>query len=96
MFTNPIRWSTIPDPDSTPPKNELGLTALFNEIRATVETEAQIVKAVFPNPPFVMQIFLGRVFAQPVSTLSSFVIITNGEPGSTTLRDATTSRRINI
>ncbi|KAF8742465.1 hypothetical protein AX14_004331 [Amanita brunnescens Koide BX004] len=61
-----LLWRTIPDPDSTPPKNELGLTSLFTEIRATVETEAQIVKAVFPNPPFVMQVFLQRVFAQPV------------------------------
>ncbi|KAK2466091.1 hypothetical protein APHAL10511_001733 [Amanita phalloides] len=68
--TRPIEdtllWSTISDPDSTPPKNELGITALFAEIRATVETEAQIVKAVFPNPIFVMQVFLQRVFAQPV------------------------------
>ena len=67
---NLIRWRTIPDPDSTPAKSELGLTSLFTEIRATVETEAQIVKAVFPNPPFVMQVFLQRVFAQPVSILS--------------------------
>ncbi|KAF8631594.1 hypothetical protein AX15_002342 [Amanita polypyramis BW_CC] len=61
-----LLWSTIPDPDATPPRNEIGLTNLFAEIRTTVETEAQIVKAVFPNPPFVMQVFLQRVFAQPV------------------------------
>ncbi|PFH51373.1 hypothetical protein AMATHDRAFT_47094 [Amanita thiersii Skay4041] len=61
-----LLWSTIFDPNAPPPKNELGLTALFAEIRATVETEAQIVKAVFPNPPFVMQVFLQRVFAQPI------------------------------
>jgi hypothetical protein len=96
VFTTSIRWSTIHDPDSTPPKNELGLTALFNEIRATVETEAQIVKAVFPNPPYVMQVFLQRVFAQPVGTLSGLAIITNGETGSATLRDAATSRCIDI
>ena len=60
------RWVPLPDPDATPPKSEQGLTALFTEIRATVETEAQIVKAVFPNPSVVMQVFLQRVFAQSV------------------------------
>ena len=51
---------------------EVGLTELFSEIRATVDTEAQIVKAVFPNPSIVMQVFLQRVFAQSVS--NSFTI----------------------
>lgn len=60
-------WDPLPDPEATPPKSEQGLTELFTEIRATVETEAQIVKAVFPNPPVVMQVFLQRVFAQSVS-----------------------------
>ncbi|KAJ3518050.1 hypothetical protein NLJ89_g85 [Agrocybe chaxingu] len=61
-----ILWSAIPDPNASPPKTELGLTDLFAEIRATVDTEAQIVKAVFPNPPIVMQVFLQRVFAQSI------------------------------
>jgi exocyst complex component 5 len=56
----------LPDPDASPPKSELGMTELFSEIRATVDTEAQIVKAVFPNPSVVMQVFLQRVFAQSV------------------------------
>lgn len=60
------RWNLIPDPDATPPKSERGMTQLFAEIRATVDTEAQIVKAVFPNPSVVMQVFLQRVFAQSV------------------------------
>ncbi|KAF9268169.1 exocyst complex component Sec10 [Marasmius fiardii PR-910] len=59
-------WERIPDPDTSPPKTEKGLTELFFEIRATVDTEAQIVKAVFPNPPMVMQVFLQRVFAQSI------------------------------
>jgi hypothetical protein len=42
---------------------------LFVEIRSTVGQEAQIVQAVFPNPPFVMQVFLQRVFAQSASDL---------------------------
>ena len=54
-------------PDESPPNMESGLTELFGEIRATVAQESQIVQAVFPNPPFVMQVFLQRVFAQSVS-----------------------------
>ncbi|PPQ77399.1 hypothetical protein CVT25_010981 [Psilocybe cyanescens] len=61
-----LLWNTIPDPNISPPKTEIGLTALFAEIRATVDTETQIVKAVFPNPPVVMQVFLQRVFAQSI------------------------------
>ncbi|GAV99020.1 exocyst complex component protein [Lentinula edodes] len=61
-----LLWSVISNPDTIPPKNEAGLTELFTEIRATVDTEAQIVKAVFPNPPVVMQVFLQRVFAQSI------------------------------
>ncbi|KIY49405.1 exocyst complex protein [Fistulina hepatica ATCC 64428] len=59
-------WETIHDPDESSPKTEKGLTELFSEIRSTVETETQIVKAVFPNPPVVMQVFLQRVFAQSI------------------------------
>ncbi|KJA29885.1 hypothetical protein HYPSUDRAFT_174827 [Hypholoma sublateritium FD-334 SS-4] len=61
-----VLWRTINDPTISPPKTEVGLTELFAEIRSTVDTEAQIVKAVFPNPPVVMQVFLQRVFAQSI------------------------------
>ncbi|KAG6821543.1 hypothetical protein H0H93_000052 [Arthromyces matolae] len=61
-----VLWNILPDPDASPPKAEQGLTELFAEIRSTVETEAQIVKAVFPNPSVVMQVFLQRVFAQSI------------------------------
>ncbi|KAG6854906.1 hypothetical protein C0991_012096 [Blastosporella zonata] len=61
-----VLWDLLPDPDATPPKSEQGLSELFVEIRSTVETEAQIVKAVFPNPTVVMQVFLQRVFAQSI------------------------------
>lgn len=54
------------NPDESPPNTESGLEELFGEIRATVAQESQIVQAVFPNPPFVMQVFLQRVFAQSV------------------------------
>ena len=61
-----VRWRLLADPNTIPPKTESSLTELFNEIRATVGQEAQIVQAVFPNPSFVMQVFLQRVFAQSV------------------------------
>ncbi|KAH9977834.1 exocyst complex component Sec10-like protein [Lactifluus volemus] len=59
-------WRALADPDTIPPKNESGLTELLEEIRVTVDQEAQIVQAVFPNPPLVMQVFLQRVFAQSI------------------------------
>lgn len=72
LFVN--RWNLIPDPNTSPPKSEVGLTELFNEIRSTVDTEAQIVKAVFPNPSVVMQVFLQRVFAQSVRVIYSLLV----------------------
>ncbi|KAF9509870.1 hypothetical protein BS47DRAFT_1396495 [Hydnum rufescens UP504] len=59
-------WDILPDPDTTPPKEEPGLTDLFREIRHTAGQESEIIQAVFPNPPFVMQVFLQRVFAQSI------------------------------
>lgn len=52
------------------PKTEPKLAALFNEIRTTVDQEAQIIQAVFPQPAVVMQVFLQRVFAQVVSIIA--------------------------
>lgn len=59
-------WETLPDPDVSPPKTEPGLAALFDDIRSTMKMESQIVQVVFPNPPSVMQVFLQRVFGQPI------------------------------
>ncbi|CBQ67730.1 related to exocyst complex 100 kDa component [Sporisorium reilianum SRZ2] len=59
-------WTHMADPDHAPPRSEPSLSALFNEIRQTVEIEAQIISAVFPSPLVVMQTFLQRVFAQSV------------------------------
>ncbi|GAA5996984.1 exocyst subunit SEC10 [Rhodotorula paludigena] len=59
-------WESLPDPDSSAPKDEPGLASLYEEIRVTVGQEAQIVTAVFPNPAVVMQVFLQRVFAQVI------------------------------
>ncbi|KAI9066419.1 exocyst complex protein [Trametes sanguinea] len=61
-----LLWETLPDPDAPPPVSETGLQELFAEIRTTVGQEAQIVQAVFPNPAYVMQVFLQRVFAQSI------------------------------
>lgn len=63
----PISWNRLPDPNASPPTTEAGITNLFKEIRSTVDQEVRIVKAVFPNPAVVMQVFLQRVFAQSVS-----------------------------
>ncbi|KAH9927166.1 exocyst complex component Sec10 [Epithele typhae] len=63
---DPHIWDTLADPDAAPPTTESGLQDLFQEIRTTVGQEAQIVQAVFPNPAFVMQVFLQRVFAQSI------------------------------
>lgn len=65
------RWELLPNPNSSPPKSEHGLVELFGEIRKTVDQESQIVQAVFPNPAFVMQVFLQRVFAQSVMILQT-------------------------
>ncbi|OLL26522.1 Exocyst complex component sec10 [Neolecta irregularis DAH-3] len=59
-------WQILPDPDAKPPGIESGLKALFAEVRATVETEMKIIQDVFPEPAIVMQVFLQRVFAQPI------------------------------
>ncbi|TFY78720.1 hypothetical protein EWM64_g5290 [Hericium alpestre] len=59
-------WDSLPDPDTAPPRDEPSFKELLEEIRATVGQEAQIVQAVFPNPSFVMQVFLQRVFAQSI------------------------------
>lgn len=61
-----FRWQTIADPQAPPPKSEPTLEQLYEEIRLTVSQEAQIIQAVFPNPPVVMQVFIQRVFAQVV------------------------------
>jgi hypothetical protein len=61
-----VRWKTIGDPDTPAPNSEPGMAALVKEIRSTVSQEAQIVKAVFPDPAAVLQVFLQRVFAQVV------------------------------
>ncbi|KAH7343989.1 exocyst complex component Sec10 [Rhizoctonia solani] len=68
-------WQSLPDPYAAAPKKEPGLSAIFSEIRATVEQEAQIIQAVFPNPPIVMQVFLQRVFAQVVNPTISRVAL---------------------
>ncbi|CAK9784924.1 exocyst complex component Sec10 [Cutaneotrichosporon oleaginosum] len=59
-------WRCIGDPDTSPPTTELGLSTLFKAIRDTMSQEAQIVKAVFPNPSAVLQVFLQRTFAQVI------------------------------
>ncbi|KAI9001347.1 exocyst complex protein [Trametes punicea] len=80
-------WSSLPDPDAPPPATESGLRDLFGEIRTTVGQEAQIVQAVFPNPAYVMQVFLQRVFAQSIQHyLEQLVARTTSMPDLAFLR----------
>lgn len=65
IVSSPL-WELLPDPDRPAPRKEPGLTALYDDIRAQITQEAQIIEAVFPQPPVVMQVFLQRVFAQVV------------------------------
>ncbi|KAI0722256.1 exocyst complex protein [Cerioporus squamosus] len=80
-------WDALPHPDAPPPVYEKGLQDLFQEIRATVGQEAQIVQAVFPNPAYVMQVFLQRVFAQSIQQhLEQLVARTTTMPDLASLR----------
>ncbi|RDX53680.1 exocyst complex protein [Lentinus brumalis] len=80
-------WDALPDPDAPPPVFETGLQDLFQEIRTTVGQEAQIVQAVFPNPAYVMQVFLQRVFAQSIQQhLEQLVAKTTTMPDLASLR----------
>ncbi|PWZ02695.1 exocyst complex component Sec10 [Testicularia cyperi] len=67
-------WVDMANPDRPPPRSEPSLTSLLNEIRQTVEIEAQIISAVFPNPLVVMQTFLQRVFAQSVQAFVEVIM----------------------
>ncbi|KAH8915622.1 Sec10-domain-containing protein, partial [Atractiella rhizophila] len=61
-----VIWESLPFPESLPPKSEPGLTHLYKEIKETVQNEAHIINAVFPNPGTVMSVFLQRVFGQVI------------------------------
>jgi hypothetical protein len=60
------RWTILNDPRKSAPTTEPALKALLQEIRSTVDQEAQIIQAVFPMKEDVMRVFLQRVFAQVV------------------------------
>ena len=62
-LTNPV--AAIPPIDA-------GLIKLYDDIRTTVDQEAEIISMVFPNPAAVFQVFIQRVFEQSVSV--SFIL----------------------
>lgn len=62
-LTNPV--AAIPPIDA-------GLIKLYDDIRTTVDQEAEIISMVFPNPAAVFQVFIQRVFEQSVSI--SFIL----------------------
>ncbi|GAA96373.1 uncharacterized protein L969DRAFT_91493 [Mixia osmundae IAM 14324] len=75
-ITQSEMWDTLPDPNAPAPSAEPGLDDLYQEIRLTVTQEAQIIRAVFPDPPAVMQVFLQRVFAQVIQPFGEQLITT--------------------
>jgi len=68
-------WETLSDPNTSAPKAEPGLTALFDDIRTAMKRESHIIQVVFPNPSSVMQVFLQRVFAQNVGTAINSLLL---------------------
>ncbi|KAG0304479.1 Exocyst complex component 5 [Dissophora globulifera] len=56
-LTNPV--AVIPPIDA-------GLIKLYDDIRSTVDQEAEIISMVFPNPAAVFQVFIQRVFGQSI------------------------------
>ncbi|KAF9958913.1 Exocyst complex component 5 [Modicella reniformis] len=56
-LTNPV--APIPPIDA-------GLIKLYEDIRSTVDQEAEIISMVFPNPAAVFQVFIQRVFGQSI------------------------------
>lgn len=96
-------WHSLADPDAYPPQTEPALAALFDEIRATVEQEAQIIAAVFPHPLSVMQTFLQRVFAQSVQGYIEVLMTKAAEvagpsskpPANTTVTHSSSSGALN-
>ncbi|CAG8742259.1 8913_t:CDS:10, partial [Dentiscutata erythropus] len=67
-FLTSSSWNDLPNPQVPPPPVDQGLINLYQEIRTTVNQEAQIINVVFPDPVGVMQVFLQRIFAQLIQT----------------------------
>lgn len=74
MLTNhqPHTYSEdLTNPVAAIPPIDAGLIKLFDDIRTTVDQEAEIISMVFPNPAAVFQVFIQRVFEQSVG--ASFI-----------------------
>ncbi|KAF9582414.1 Exocyst complex component 5 [Lunasporangiospora selenospora] len=56
----------LTDPVAEIPPIDAGLIKLYDDIRSTVEQEAEIISMVFPNPAAVFQVFIQRVFGQSI------------------------------
>jgi hypothetical protein len=50
-------------------KADAGLIKLFEDIKNVVSKEWPLISAVFPNPSYVMQTFVQKIFAQSVSII---------------------------
>ncbi|KAF9348696.1 Exocyst complex component 5 [Mortierella sp. AD094] len=56
----------LTDPVASIPPIDAGLIKLYDDIRTTVEQEAEIISMVFPNPAAVFQVFIQRIFGQSI------------------------------
>ncbi|KAL8714415.1 MAG: hypothetical protein Q9220_001748 [cf. Caloplaca sp. 1 TL-2023] len=67
-------WDRLADPDAEPPGIESSLQVLIDEVRITVQEEADLIKKAFPYAEQVMVIFLQRVFQQSIQQRLEMVL----------------------
>ncbi|KAL8948736.1 MAG: hypothetical protein Q9222_005104 [Ikaeria aurantiellina] len=67
-------WDRLADPDAEPPGVESSLQILIDEVRITVQEEADLIKKAFPYAEQVMVIFLQRVFQQSIQQRLEMVL----------------------
>lgn len=65
-YTLCIYSEDLTNPVAAIPPIDAGLIKLYDDIRTTVDQEAEIISMVFPNPAAVFQVFIQRVFEQSV------------------------------
>ncbi|KAG0253037.1 Exocyst complex component 5 [Mortierella polycephala] len=64
----------LTDPLAAVPPIDAGLIKLYEDIRTTVDQEAEIISMVFPNPAAVFQVFIQRVFGQSIQQFNETLL----------------------
>ncbi|KAF9188821.1 Exocyst complex component 5 [Haplosporangium sp. Z 767] len=64
----------LTDPLAAIPPIDAGLIKLYEDIRTTVDQEAEIISMVFPNPAAVFQVFIQRVFGQSIQQFNETLL----------------------